>query len=312
MEWIVQLGFELDIYQVDELAGMYWYVLPVNTSRSRPTDLIEFLGLRYLQHLASTRLQHLDRIRVFTNRASALILKPSPKQSSSFARSFSFLDLAMLEASAIQNLADGLACVGNLQIVVVFSGLHIVESGLLTSIYQLFSCLAHLDLIPSPTQSYPYGTPSLRYSLRMRPFLSVSLPEVPSYEDFSSLVFLQNGESARPNTDSSVEEHQEHALSILDVSEQAMKVARREWEAMGKQSPEAARYQGCEDWWRSSIRDVVRASIAGSIAVATARKGVMAWEGKDLKDVLSVEIPDPAKRYHPWWVIPRVSLQPKP
>ena len=25
MEWIVQMGFELDIYQVDELAGMYWY-----------------------------------------------------------------------------------------------------------------------------------------------------------------------------------------------------------------------------------------------------------------------------------------------
>ena len=25
MEWIIQLGFELEIYQVDELAGMYWY-----------------------------------------------------------------------------------------------------------------------------------------------------------------------------------------------------------------------------------------------------------------------------------------------
>ncbi len=24
MEWIVQLGFELDIYQAYELAGMYW------------------------------------------------------------------------------------------------------------------------------------------------------------------------------------------------------------------------------------------------------------------------------------------------
>ena len=27
MEWIVQLGFELEIYQTEELAGMYWYVL---------------------------------------------------------------------------------------------------------------------------------------------------------------------------------------------------------------------------------------------------------------------------------------------
>ena len=28
MEWIVQMGFELDLYQVDELAGMYWYTGP--------------------------------------------------------------------------------------------------------------------------------------------------------------------------------------------------------------------------------------------------------------------------------------------
>jgi len=26
MEWIVQLGFELEVYQPDELAGMYWFV----------------------------------------------------------------------------------------------------------------------------------------------------------------------------------------------------------------------------------------------------------------------------------------------
>lgn len=26
MEWIVQMGFELDVYHIDELGGMYWYV----------------------------------------------------------------------------------------------------------------------------------------------------------------------------------------------------------------------------------------------------------------------------------------------
>ena len=29
MEWIVQLGFELDIYLPDEISGMYWYVVEV-------------------------------------------------------------------------------------------------------------------------------------------------------------------------------------------------------------------------------------------------------------------------------------------
>ena len=32
MEWIVQLGFELGIYQAEELAGMYWYAVLTNTS----------------------------------------------------------------------------------------------------------------------------------------------------------------------------------------------------------------------------------------------------------------------------------------
>jgi hypothetical protein len=34
MEWIVQLGFELDVYEVDELAGMYWYVFPPTLHRN--------------------------------------------------------------------------------------------------------------------------------------------------------------------------------------------------------------------------------------------------------------------------------------
>lgn len=38
MEWIIQLGFELDIYQADELAGMYWYAISSNHF-SMPPDL---------------------------------------------------------------------------------------------------------------------------------------------------------------------------------------------------------------------------------------------------------------------------------
>lgn len=108
----MQLGFELEIYEVDELAGMYWYGIPPALHRNpmfhRPNRI---LGPRYLQHLANTRLQHLERIRLFTARAFGRISKPSPKQTLSFDRSFSFLDLAMLEASAIQTFADGLSCV---------------------------------------------------------------------------------------------------------------------------------------------------------------------------------------------------------
>ena len=109
MEWIVQMGFELDIYQVDELAGMYWY------ADLRPLQhtcvSAEAAIYRYLQHLASTRLRHIERIRTFSMHRLKHIAKPTHKQRISFRRSFSFLDFATLEASAIQSFAEGLSCV---------------------------------------------------------------------------------------------------------------------------------------------------------------------------------------------------------
>ena len=66
---------------------------------------------RYLQHLASIRLQHLERIRTFSMHRLKRIAKPTHKQKTSFRRSFSFLDFAMLEASATQSFAEGLSCV---------------------------------------------------------------------------------------------------------------------------------------------------------------------------------------------------------
>ena len=109
MEWIVQMGFELDIYQVDELAGMYWYtdLKPLH----RLCAGAEAAVPRYLQHLASTRLQHIERIRTFSTHRLKRIAKPTLKQKASFRRSFSFLDFATLEASATRSFAEGLSCV---------------------------------------------------------------------------------------------------------------------------------------------------------------------------------------------------------
>lgn len=67
---------------------------------------------RYLQYLASTRLQHLERIQMFTAHAYSRISKPTIKESAAFSRSYSFLEFAMLEASAVQSFADGLSQVG--------------------------------------------------------------------------------------------------------------------------------------------------------------------------------------------------------
>ncbi|KAG7285570.1 hypothetical protein NEMBOFW57_010199 [Staphylotrichum longicolle] len=93
MEWTVQLGFELDIYQPDELAGMYWY----------------------LSHLAHTRAQHLARIQFFSSSSSSSSKPPSttpptpPSLTPQQTRSQSYLHLAHLEATTTSHLAAALS-----------------------------------------------------------------------------------------------------------------------------------------------------------------------------------------------------------
>ena len=124
----------------------------------------------------------------------------------------------------------------------------------------------------------------------MRPFLPISLPPVPPYPEFEALV------SALSET----------PLSLLDSADQALKTARKEWEAVSKASPETGRFVGSEKAWRAGARDVIRACIAGSIAVGAVRKAVGA-DGKMSGDV-KVEVPTVAKAYHAWWVVPKISV----
>lgn len=145
----------------------------------------------------------------------------------------------------------------------------------------------------------------------MRPFLPLSLPEVPSYPEFSSLVSLRTPETTDTQAVASKDEVKEQALSILDVADQAMKAARKEWDAISKTNPETARCLGCEDWWKASVRNMVRACIAGNIAVAAAKKGLMSSSSADgnITDALRVELPEKEKRYHAWWLVPSISVR---
>ncbi|RDW71406.1 putative MAK10 [Coleophoma cylindrospora] len=91
MEWIVQLGFELEIYQHDELAGMYWYLL----------------------QLSKTRARHLERIRGFVMRKySTFRRSPSAGtvEHQQFTKTLALLNYSMLEATTTYGFADALSC----------------------------------------------------------------------------------------------------------------------------------------------------------------------------------------------------------
>jgi hypothetical protein len=91
MQWTVQLGFELDIYQPDELAGMYWY----------------------LSYLAKCHVQHADRIKFFIKQrveadANSKTNNISKKTTAQYARCKSYLYLTVLEAAITTEVAEAL------------------------------------------------------------------------------------------------------------------------------------------------------------------------------------------------------------
>ena len=147
----------------------------------------------------------------------------------------------------------------------------------------------------------------------MRPFLSIALPELPSYQQFTALVSLRMPEKKglhiveeEPVTYSTANEQ---ACQMLELSEQSLKAARKEWEAISKTNADTARCVGCEDWWRISIKNVVRACINANIMVSTAKKAVKHAGSRNASDLLNLDMVESAKGYHPWWVVPKVSAK---
>ncbi|KAI9647523.1 N-alpha-acetyltransferase, non-catalitic subunit [Ciborinia camelliae] len=90
MEWIVQLGFELQIYQPDELSGMYYY----------------------LNYLCKTRSRHLERIRSEVMRSYSARRQEShldTSQQTEFANAISYINFSMLEVTSTYGFADALS-----------------------------------------------------------------------------------------------------------------------------------------------------------------------------------------------------------
>ncbi|KJZ75053.1 hypothetical protein HIM_05539 [Hirsutella minnesotensis 3608] len=92
MEQIVQLGFELEIYQPDELGGMYWF----------------------LNYLARFRLQHTERIKSFivhqVEEARSTPNRPASKADNWLQRSLAHTRLSLLDAAVTWELSDALCC----------------------------------------------------------------------------------------------------------------------------------------------------------------------------------------------------------
>lgn len=242
MEWLVQMGFELETYQPDELAGMYWY----------------------LQYLARTRSRHVERIRGFVVRRFGSAVRSreiSSVQHPQFLTAMAFLNFSSIEAEATYSFSDALSC--------------------------LFTLLGRFSLLKVPPR--PYSDDTMRYEVRMKPFLGIGLPEVLPFGEFTKAV-------QQPDTPT---------RELLTFAAETVMSAKKGFEMLSKLRAETAFCQGSHEAWLGNIKACVKACISASISISAVRKAVEAvGEGSELK--IKVEIPETGKGYHDWWPVPKI------
>lgn len=156
-------------------------------------------------------------------------------------------------------------------------------------------------------QPLPYSTAELRHALRMRPFMQLSIPEPAPYAELAAATSIPSG-AAEDDEQGSIKEQ---AMSMLDMADEEVRMGRKEWEALGKLDAKTARCVSCEECWRGAVKDIIRACIACSIAVATTKKGLQdaVAVGAPLSEMVTADMPWAGQRYHDFWIVPKLSVQ---
>lgn len=167
------------------------------------------------------------------------------------------------------------------------------------ALHALYVLLSRHGVLPLAASTQAYSTDRLRYELRMKPFIPISLPELVPFEDFQRESELEGDSDA----------------TILDRATKAITEARKTWDVLlsqgpfleesssGKEPPSAI-----EGDWKLDVKDAMRACIGASIAIETVRK---ALASKAPKQALNLEVMIPGigskARWHEWWVVPQVG-----
>ncbi|EED14819.1 amino-acid N-acetyltransferase subunit Mak10, putative [Talaromyces stipitatus ATCC 10500] len=245
----------------------------------------------YLSHLCSSHQLHIERIQAFVH-AEGRRSSRFKGNEESFERTLTTLGRHSLWLIATESFSLGLQA--------------------------LYVFLERHKVLPHAASQSAYSSARLRYELRMKPFLSISLPELVSYDQYEENATLKG------QTD----------IELLKRASRVIADARKAWEAVLAQgafvptskkqqkqqnSGESVRRPAIEADWQRSTKDSLRACIGASIAIQTATKifnkmklSSVPNTGKKSETVsllIKVDIPEVGStgRYHDWWAVPRIA-----
>jgi N-alpha-acetyltransferase 35, NatC auxiliary subunit len=236
----------------------------------------------YLAHLCSSHQLHIERIQAFVH-AESRRSKRSKSSENRFERTLTILGRHSLWLIATEAFAFALQA--------------------------LYVFLERHGVLPHAASKTAYSSARLRYELRMKPFLPISLPELVSYDQY------EENSTLRGQSDD----------DLLKQASRTIADARKAWEAVLAQGAfvttqqngdETVRRPAIEADWQRNTKDSLRACIGASIAIQTASKifktkmpSIPASSKTPVSLPIKVEIPEIGSptRWHDWWVVPRIS-----
>lgn len=172
---------------------------------------------------------------------------------------------------------------------------------LASALSSLYALLNSLSRIPQPPKTDVYGNEALRWELRMKPFLPIGTPTLPSHTAIEAVTNLTSASSFS---------------AVFTTITSRLNDAKAALAAIKTVTPEHGNYVGCEEAVKSETQGVLGTIVAAGLAVALVKKAVEGLglqrvgdvEGKEeeVEKVLKVQSVD-AKRWAVGWVVPKVG-----
>lgn len=169
-----------------------------------------------------------------------------------------------------------------------------IEVSLLLSsaLSDLYTLLSHTGL--TKPASRPFAKPELVHEARMKPYVAVTDPPLPTLEEFTKSQTVTGNVT--------------EALAKIEARIPSIKTHLGN---MKKFSPLAGKFVGTEGEWKARIKQLETTSVAIFVGVSLLKRTIGTdGEGVDVEGLqkkLEVVIPEPGKRYHDWWVVPQIK-----
>lgn len=237
----------------------------------------------FLANLAQTREEHLEHIDFFAHRRAQRMARLADANTvSEIVASRALIKVLVAKARAVRYLSEAL-------------------KGLWT-----FLVVAGLVVVPPR----PYSSADLRHEVRMRPFLQIGTPVIPSRQQLDAATGLRKTRSLG---------------SVFATVETGLKQAKVELATLKGVKASVGRFEGCEVQWAEEIRGLLGSCVGVGLAVAVLKASCAAvgvvdvgdldkksekggtTKREEVKKAVKVEIPEIEKRWRAGWVVPKIS-----